>query len=110
MLGVLLIYFIGKRFYDLSEEYDQSKWGYAILGIVVYYALGFLLVMVIVLLDVWVFNWDFDWDSSFGMNLLVLPFGLLAVWIFYHILENKWKKKIIVVKDEIQDIGKQIED
>ena len=43
------------------------------------------------------------------MNLLVIPFGLIVVWVFYMLLENRWKKNIVVVKDEIQDIGKQLE-
>ena len=38
MLGLLLLYWIGKYFYKLAEAYDKSKWGFTILGIVVYYA------------------------------------------------------------------------
>ncbi len=47
----LLIYFIGKYFYKLSEEYNQNKWLYAILGIVVYYAAGICLGFVLALAD-----------------------------------------------------------
>ena len=42
MLGILIIYFFGKRFYNLSEEYNQNKWLYAILSAVVYYAGTFM--------------------------------------------------------------------
>ena len=34
MLGLVLLYWIGKYFYKLAEEYDKSKWGFAILGLV----------------------------------------------------------------------------
>ena len=34
MLGLLLIYFIGKYFYDLAAEFEKNKWLYAILGVV----------------------------------------------------------------------------
>lgn len=106
MLGLLLIYFIGKRFYDLSIDYNQKKWLYAILGVITYYVVGTVFVVFITIFDVYFFDWGFDWDNNFGMNLLVLPSGLLAVWGLYHILENKWKKSVIVIKDEINDIGK----
>lgn len=109
MLGLLLIYFIGKRFYDLSIEYDQNKWLYAILSIIVYYAAAFVLGIILGLFD-FIFDWGIDWDNNFGWNLLGIPAGLLAVWGFYVILDNKWKKSVIVVKDEIQDIGKNPEE
>ena len=109
MLGLLLLYFIGKRFYDLSVDYKQNKWLYATLSIVVYYAGGLFFVLLIAFLDAYIFEWGFDWESSYGMNLLVIPFGLIVVWVFYMLLENRWKKNIVVIKDEIQDIGKPLE-
>jgi len=105
MLGILLIYFIGKRFYDLSVDYKQNKWLYAILSIVVYYVSGLVFGVVLALLDI-LFNWGIDWDNNFGINLLGIPVGLLTVWGFYSILESRWKKSIVLVKDEINDIGR----
>lgn len=110
MLSILLIYFIGKRFYDLSIEYNQNKWLYGILGVVAYYIIGWIFIFIFVLLDVYVFEWGFDWESSFGVNYLSLPAGLLGVWGLYILLENKWKKSLVIVKDEIEDIGKKLED
>jgi Ni,Fe-hydrogenase I cytochrome b subunit len=107
MLTILLIYFIGKRFYDLSIEYDKSKWLYAIVSVIVYYAAGIVFGVVVALLDVYIFNWGIDYENNMGFNLLGIPIGLLAVWGFYVILENKWKKSVSLVKDEIEDIGKQ---
>jgi H+/Cl- antiporter ClcA len=109
MLHLLLLYFIGKRFYDLSIEYNQKKWLYAILSIVVYYGAALFLGFALAILDL-LFEWGIDWENSFGWNLLGIPAGLLAVWGFYVILENKWKKSIVIVKGEIQDIGKNIEE
>ncbi|WP_298345291.1 hypothetical protein [uncultured Algibacter sp.] len=110
MLGILLIYFIGKRFYDLSIEYDKSKWLYAILSVIVYYAAGFVFGIALALLDIYIFNWGIDYENNFGINLLGLPVGLLAVWGLYVSLEKKWKKSILLVKDEIEDIGKTAEE
>ncbi|WP_406683115.1 hypothetical protein N1F78_10505 [Seonamhaeicola sp. MEBiC1930] len=109
MLAILLVYFIGKRFYDLSIEYNQKKWLYAILSIVVYYGVQFAFGFIIGILDM-LFDWGIDWDTSYGWNLLGIPIGLLAVWGFYTLLENKWKKSVVVIKDEIQDIGKKYDE
>lgn len=110
MLGILLIYFIGKRFYDLSIEHNQSKWLFAILSIVIYYAAGFVFGIIIAFLDIYVFDWGIDWENTVGANLLSIPIGLLAVWGFYVFLESKWEKSVFIVKDEIEDIGKSVEE
>ena len=110
MLGIILIYFIGRQFYKLAENFDKNKWLYAILGVIVYYAVGTLLVVIIMLLDVAVFEWGFDWENRFGMNLLAIPFGLLADLSLYNLLHKRWKNTVVLVKDEIQDIGKSTED
>ncbi len=109
MLGVLVIYFIGKRFYDLAVEYDQSKWLFAILSVIVYYASGAIFGVILAILDLY-FEWQIDWDNNFGINLLGLPVGLLSVWGLYTFLEHRWKKIPVKVKDEIQEIGKHLED
>ena len=108
MLGILLIYFIGKRFYDLSVEYNQNKWLFAILSIVVYYVSGLVFGVILALLDI-LFDWGIQWEDNFAINLLGVPVGLLAVWGFYTILKSKWKKPVAIVKDEISDIGKNME-
>lgn len=106
MLGIFLLYFIGKRFYDLAALFGRHKWFYAILSIVVYYGVGALLVALVVILDLMVFEWNFDWEASWGVSYISIPFGLLGVWIFDVLLKNRWEKLAIVVIDEIQDIGK----
>ena len=110
MLGVVLIYFIGKRFFYLARKYNQKEWLFAILGVAAYYAVGTAFVVFLALMDFYVFAWGFDWDNRYGMNMLVLPSGLLACWGLYRFLESKWKKSYSVVKDEIQDIGKQLDE
>jgi len=110
MLSILLIYFIGKQFYELAQDFNKNRWLFAILGVIVYYAIGILLVVVIALLDVAVFEWGFDWENRFGMNLLAIPLGLLADVSLYFFLKNRWKATVVLVKDEIQDIGKSTEE
>ena len=104
MLGILLIYFIGKRFYDLSVEYNQNKWLYAILSVVAYYAGTFMVGIVLaVLIELGIM--DIDMENSFMISIMAIPFGIGVVYLFYILLEKKWKKTVVVVKDEINDIG-----
>jgi len=110
MLSILLVYFIGKQFYELAQDFNKNRWLFAILGVVVYYAIGILLVVVIALLDVVVFEWGLDWENRFGMNMLAIPLGLLADVSLYLFLKNRWKATVVLVKDEIQDIGKSTEE
>ena len=105
MLGLILIYFIGKKFYDLANQYQQNKWLYAILSIVVYYASGAVFGVILGVLDA-LLMWGIDWDNNFGINLLGIPIGLLAVYGFYLLLASKWRKIVKIVKSEIDDIGK----
>ncbi|GGZ63472.1 hypothetical protein [Mesonia mobilis] len=37
MIGIVFIYFVGKKFYTLAEEKNKKKWPYAILGVLSYY-------------------------------------------------------------------------
>lgn len=109
MLGLLLIFFIGKYFYKLSEEYNQNKWLFAILGVVVYYAAGFAFGLILGILDL-LFEWNLDFDNMFGINLISIPLGIAACYGFYFLLKKKWEKSVVLVKDEIQDIGKPVEE
>jgi len=55
MLGLLIVYFFGKSYYDLAKLYGRNAWGYAILGSVIFLAaqfvFGFLIGILILLAD-----------------------------------------------------------
>lgn len=109
MLGILLIFFIGKYYYELAQDYYKHRWVYGIFGIIIYYVGTAIGGVILGLLDL-IFAWNFDWDNSLFLGLLALPFGISAAYVIYILLKKKWKKEITVVKDEIQNIGKSIED
>ena len=94
MLGLIFIYFLGKYFYELAERFEKGKWGFALLGIVVYYGslmlFGFLAAIVIGLLDPVML--DEIPDVVFG--LIGIPVGLLSAWLFYKYLEKKWDDEV----------------
>ncbi len=94
MLGLLLIYFIGKYFYDLAIKYAQSKWGYAILGVIMYYAgafMGGILIGIFMELT----GSNVAGTNDFVLGLIALPFGLLTCWLFYKFLEKRWSGAVI---------------
>jgi len=101
MLGLLLIYFIGKKFYDLALEFEKSEWGFAILGVVVYYAGTFVAGFVI---GIW--NLDaIETMSDITLGLIALPFGVLSCVGLYYFLNNSWKKNKVVNNSDIDEIG-----
>ena len=93
MLGILLLYWIGKYFYKLAEEYNKSKWGFAILGVVVYYGgtlvFGFLMGIIGEVISPGFFD-DFN-ETVLG--LIILPFGILSCYLLYKYLDKTWKMK-----------------
>ena len=91
MLGILLIYFIGKSFYSLADEYNRSKWGFTILGIAVYYGSTALLGVILALLaNEGIISIDFD--DTVLLTFIALPVGLLS-WIgLYQLLKFNWSK------------------
>ncbi len=108
MLGLVLIYWIGKYFYVLAEKYNQNKWLYAILGVVIYY-LGQIIFGVILA----IFNEFLEFNINLDdvvINLLGIPIGGLACYGFYKILENNWKKIQLQPIENIDDIGKDIDE
>jgi len=81
MLGILLLYWIGKYYYKLAEAHDKSKWGYAILGIVMYYASvvvsGLLIGIVIEL----IWPGAVDTINELLLSILVLPARIYCITI-----------------------------
>jgi hypothetical protein len=103
MLGLFLIYFIGKSFYDLAFEFHKSQWGFAILGVVSYYA-GTIVAGVIFGLLV-----EFDVVPALSnipelaLNVIAMPFGLLACWGLYQLLKSQWANEPEKQNTEVLD-------
>ena len=109
MLGLILLYWIGKYFYKLAEEYDKSKWGFAILGVVVYYS-GILLFGILVGIYYGLFlPEELETLNETLIGLISIPFGILSCYLLYKYLEKKWKKNSPLENDLIDQIGKRQE-
>lgn len=103
MLGLLLIYFLGKKFYELAEEYKKHQWGYAIGGVAMYYIGTFIGgIFLFLIMDF------FSPGSAETMNdnlfgLLAVPFGLLAYGLLYLYLKRSLEKKVLMENPDILD-------
>lgn len=103
MLGLLLLYWIGKYYSQLAEEYQKSKWGYAILGIVSYYG-GILFFSAIVgVFGELMYPGFSDNINETLFGIVMLPFGILSCYLLYKYLEKTWKKN--KPDNEIDKIG-----
>jgi hypothetical protein len=107
MLGIFFIYFIGKQFYELAQDYDRNKWGHAFLGIFMYYLGTFVgaigIAFVCLFLDI-----DFDGLNDTLLSILSIPFGMLVSWLTYCFLKKKFihdTSDINILYDNILDEG-----
>jgi hypothetical protein len=99
MLGLIFLYYIGKSYYDLAGFHDKNQWGYAIFGIVNYYACtflgGFILAIALALLAP---NF-LENTSETALGYMALPFGLLGCWGIYAFLKRRWENVVEPVSD-----------
>ena len=78
---------------------------YAILGIVVFYAAQLFFGILLGVGDA-IFDLGINFEENLGLDLLGIPIGALACYLFYLLLEKVWKRDVVIIKDSIQDIGK----
>lgn len=105
MLGLLLVLFIGKHFYDHAFDHDKSPWLYGILGIVAYYAGSFIGGIILALVFEIMGSTPLEERSTWNLTLIALPFGIAACWAFHKILEKRWIKEKMDSEDLIDEIG-----
>ncbi len=105
MLGLVLLYWIGKYFYKLAEEFNKSEWGFAILGVVTYYGGTFLFGIIFSIIAEVISPGYIDGFNENLFGLLMLPFGVLSCYLLYMFLEKKWGKEKPKTDTMIDEIG-----
>ena len=103
MLGLLFIYFIGKYFYELANQFNKNKWLFVILGILSYYSGAFIGGIILGLISL-IFSIEIDWENQVLMNAIAIPFGFGITYLLYFLLKRKWNSEI-KLEDSIDDIG-----
>ncbi|MFD2825546.1 hypothetical protein ACFSYG_03615 [Leeuwenhoekiella polynyae] len=109
MIGLILLYWIGKYYYQLAEAHGKSKWGFAMLGIVAYYVgavvSGILLGIFIELIA----PGYFDTINDFLLSLMLLPFGIACTYLLYYYFKRSWERQAPEIIIEDSDPKKQPE-
>lgn len=106
MLQLVLFYFIGRKYYELADEYEKSKWVYAVLGVAIYFIIALVLGVVLGLI-IFVTGKDFlSNTNNLLLEIIYAPFGILGCYLLYMGLEKKWKKELPNTKGLIEEIGK----
>ncbi|MCB0457797.1 MAG: hypothetical protein R2776_08375 [Flavobacteriaceae bacterium] len=106
MLGIILIYWIGRYFYQLAEKFDKNKWGFAVLGVVSYYAASFIGGIILGIIGEIISPGWIDTTSEMVLGLIALPFGILGCYGLYIYLKKSWEKRKKEEAVSIDDIGK----
>lgn len=101
MLGLLLIYFIGRNFFKLAEKYEKHKWGAAIGGVVSYYGGTFVFGIAYALIVEFVLDGSIDDTSDLLLGVMALPFGLLSCYLVYQLLKRNWSKNAVPDSDSL---------
>lgn len=101
MLGLLLLYFIGKSFHNLASKYNKNlKWLYVILGIASYY--GGLIAGAFIIAILLEMNNSLDSVSDLALGLMSIPIGLLTCGLLHFFLKKKFEKDGF--ENESQDV------
>ena len=92
MIGLVLLYFVGKAFYDLAGLNKKNEWLYAILGVGSYYT-GLIIGGVLIAIGYELFIGSIDEVNDTLLSIFALPIGVVTCWGFYRILKRRWEEK-----------------
>jgi membrane-bound ClpP family serine protease len=104
MLGLFLLYFVGKAFYTLAENHSKSKWGFGILGVLSYYFGLVLGGFVLFFIFEFGFSQSLEETNDILVSVLALPFGVLTCWGFYQLLKSRWSKQPEIIVADSDDV------
>lgn len=103
MFGLILIYFIGKSFFKLAEKHNKSEWGYAILGVALYYIGSFAGAFIIGVLFEIFSPGSLDNMDNTVLGLFGVPFGLFTWWFSLKQITKKWETNAVTMDMEVLD-------
>ncbi len=106
MLGLVLIFFIGKAYFDLAKNHNKEyAWLYAVLAIALYY--GFLFISLFVIVGILEYSSPMTLYNmnEYLLGIMGVPFGLLAVWAGHLILKKRFSETNEFENDALLDEG-----
>jgi hypothetical protein len=107
MLGLVLIYWIGRKFYDLAARYNRSEWAWAIIGVVIYYAAQIVFGVII-----YVAFPEMSESTMTGLNYFGILVGGGVWYAALTYFEKKWENESYQTYESddssIEEIGKEL--
>lgn len=91
MLGLLILFFIGKAFFNLAKKHHRNKWLFGVLGIAVCYGMIIIGGIIVVAIALALGNEGILELSDTVLGMMGVPIGLLSVWLFYYLLRKNWE-------------------
>lgn len=93
MLGIILIIFMARQFYNLAFDYNKSKWGWAILSIVIFYGIQFIVALILV------FALGLDDSQKYSRDYFIvlissLMASIVGAFVLYRYLKQRWEKEL----------------
>ena len=101
MLGLLLLYFIGKYFNELAKAHNKKNVLWIIVGIASFYVSAIIGLMIIAIVNPNIFD-----ESDILLNLISFPFGVGGCIGLYQILKKSWSKVPSNLEEELEFFGK----
>lgn len=106
MLGLLLIYWLGKSFYELAGEFKKHQWGFAIAGVASYYGGTFASALLFGGILAYTESTAFLDTNETLLGLMFVPMGLLTCFLFYKFLQRRWENEsVLATNDDLLDDG-----
>jgi hypothetical protein len=90
MLSLIFILFVARAFYFMAEHYRKNKWGYAVVGVISFYA-GALSVTLI--LD------SAGFDDQLLAAVVGSAVGIVTCRLTYVYLRKEWRQSMGVIKN-----------
>ena len=103
MLGIVLMYLVGREYYKLAILNQKNAWLYAIVGVVSYYVGVFLGGILVVILYHFISEEAVEEMSELKLEIMAIPFGVLSCYLFYRFLKFSWSKTYAKQDEDILD-------
>ncbi len=103
MIALLLVYFIGRAYYELARDHGKNKWLFLLVGIAVYYVSHYLFAFLIIFILQISSPTTLYQLSEFVIMLMALPFSIGVTWGLLQILKKNWKDFVVIKNSDILD-------
>jgi len=98
MIGVFVMYLVGKGFFDLAQKFNKNQWGFAIAGVASYYIVQMLAGFALGIYWGWKHGLDrveaiVD-EQYWLLTIITVALGALGCWAFYEFLKSRWADEV----------------